>query len=113
MLENHNANVQSPESIATLNDEHIETVHFSPNAPISNDPSEIQETSSKKKIVLKPKKKYVNINLTCFILFFFYVDNRIKALFIAKAKIKNKIKFYSANRSKIFHNNFIKLFLYL
>ncbi|KAG8034430.1 hypothetical protein G9C98_007506 [Cotesia typhae] len=57
MLENHNARVQSPESIAMLNDEHIETAHFSPNAPISNDPSEIQETSSKKKIVLKPKKK--------------------------------------------------------
>ncbi|XP_044595914.1 heat shock factor protein 1-like isoform X2 [Cotesia glomerata] len=60
MLENHNASVQSPESIATLNDEHIETVHFSPNAPISNDPSEIQETSAKKKIVLKPKKKRKN-----------------------------------------------------
>ncbi|XP_074113255.1 uncharacterized protein LOC141536549 isoform X3 [Cotesia typhae] len=60
MLENHNARVQSPESIAMLNDEHIETAHFSPNAPISNDPSEIQETSSKKKIVLKPKKKRKN-----------------------------------------------------
>lgn len=57
MLENHHPSVQSPESIVGLDDEHIETVHFSQNTTGKNDQTETQETSSKIKVALKPKKK--------------------------------------------------------
>ncbi|XP_014295708.1 heat shock factor protein isoform X2 [Microplitis demolitor] len=60
MLENHHPSVQSPESIVGLDDEHIETVHFSQNTTGKNDQTETQETSSKIKVALKPKKKRKN-----------------------------------------------------